>query len=487
MTMPKSMQECIREMAIRGCSQRDIARDLHVSRNTVAKYLGVDLSPVPPVRRPPSSPTMEPFAEIVASWLEADERAPRKQRHTAKKVYDRLVAEHSFAGSRSTVERFVRDWRDSRAPSPAGGFLELGWNAGTAQGDYGNAVATLGGTEEDVHVLVVTLPHSNGRWATCSMSQRPECLCESMLQVFEHIGGVPQVMVLDNATEAGRRLAGVVRESSLFAAFRHHHGFEVRFCNPHAGHEKGSVENAVGFLRRNLMVPVPEATDLAALNARLLAGCDALLDLPHYREGVAVRELLAEDRAALLPLPGSRFDSVKWVRRRADREGRVSVDGTLYCAGPYWHGRWLLVGLRASSVEIMDERGRRAATLPRSWSSAGGTVSDPASLIPAVTARPRSWGQSRLRAAVPVELREGVDRCGPEERRSVLRVLRRACDEHGFDAAARAAAEIFASGRLPDRAGVDLLARGMRGATQTGGRANLAVYDGLARGGDLVG
>lgn len=481
--MPKSMQECIREMAIRGNSQRKIARDLHVSRNTVSKYVGADLSPAPPVRRRAGSPTMEPFAGIVASWLEADAGAPRKQRHTAKKVFDRLVAEHGFTGSQSTVERFVRDWRESREPSPTEGFLELGWPAGTAQGDYGNAVAAIGGAEVDVHALVVTLPRSNGRWTTCSMSQRSECLCESMLRVFEHIGGVPPLVVLDNATEAGRRLAGVVRESSLFAAFRQHHGFEVRFCNPHAGHEKGSVENAVGFLRRNLMVPVPEATDLDELNARLLAGCDALLDLPHYREGVTVRELLAEDLSALLPLPGTRFDSVKWVRRRADREGRVSVDGTLYCAGPYWHGRWMLVGLRASTVEIMDERGRRAAMLPRSWSAAGGTVFDPATLIPAVTARPRSWGQSQLRAAVPAALREGIDRCGPEERRGVLRVLRRACDDHGFDAATRAAAEIFAGGRLPDRAGVDLLARGMRGAAPAGGRADLAVYDGLAGGG----
>jgi hypothetical protein len=122
-----------------------------------------------------------------------------------------------------------------------------------------------------------------------------------------------------------------VRESGLFTAFRQHLGFEVRFCNPYAGHEKGSVENAVGFLRRNLMVPVPEAEDLDALNGRLLAGCDRLLGGTHYREGAAVGELLAEDGAAMLPLPSTRFDAVRWERRRADREGRVEVDGTLYC------------------------------------------------------------------------------------------------------------------------------------------------------------
>ena len=143
------------------------------------------------------------------------------------------------------------------------------------------------------------------------------------------------------------------------------------------------------------MVPVPEAEDLDALNGRLLAGCDRLLGGTHYREGAAVGELLAEDGAAMLPLPSTRFDAVRWERRRADREGRVEVDGTLYCAGPYWHGRWMLVGLRDRTVEIRDERGRHAATLPRSW-GARETVFDPATLIPAVTARPRSWEQSQL-------------------------------------------------------------------------------------------
>ena len=315
--MPKSTRECIREMSIRGSSQREIARTLGVSRNTVAKYLAEDLSPKAPVTRTPASPTMAPYADEVRGWLEADGRAPRKQRHTAKRVYDRLVDERGFDGSLSTVERFVREWREARDPSPTDGFLELGWPAGAAQGDYGNATAVLGGSEVALHELVVSFPHSNGRFCVCSMSQRSECLCESMMRVFEHVGGVPHTLVLDNATEAGRRLAGVVRESGLFTAFRQHLGFEVRFCNPYAGHEKGSVENAVGFLRRNLMVPVPEAEDLDALNGRLLAGCDRLLGGTHYREGAAVGELLAEDGAAMLPLPSTRFDAVRWARSTA--------------------------------------------------------------------------------------------------------------------------------------------------------------------------
>ena len=272
--MPKSTQECIREMAIRGCSQRKIASALGVSRNTVAKYASASLSPEPPARRARESPTMEPCADLVRGWLASDLAAPPKQRHTARRVFDRLVGEEGFRGSLSTAGRFVREWKESRAPAASEGFPGLSWPPGSAQGDYGVASAPVGGVEERVHELVISLPHSNARWASCSMSERSECLCESMLAVFEHIGGVPPVLVLDSATEAGRRLAGVVRESSLFAAFRQHHGLAVRFCNPRSGHEKGSAGNAVGFLRRNLMVPVPEAPDLRAPDARLLAAAE---------------------------------------------------------------------------------------------------------------------------------------------------------------------------------------------------------------------
>ena len=175
--MPKSTQECIREMAIRGCSQRKIASALGVSRNTVAKYASAPLSPEPPVRRARESPTMEPYADLVRGWLASDLAAPPKQRHTARRVFDRLVGEEGFRGSLSTVERFVREWRESRPPAASEGFLELSWPAGSAQSDYGVASAVIGGVEERVHELVISLPHSNARWASCSMSERSECLC----------------------------------------------------------------------------------------------------------------------------------------------------------------------------------------------------------------------------------------------------------------------------------------------------------------------
>lgn len=143
----------------------------------------------------------------------------------------------------------------------------------------------------------------------------------------------------------------------------------------------------------------------------------------------------------------------------------------------------MLVGFRADSVEILDERGRHAATLPRSRPGSGETVFDPATLISAVTARPRLWGQSLLRKAVPPALWEGMDRYGSEERHQTLRALLRASEACGFEVAANAAARIFESGRIPDHDSLDVLARHMSGEGLEGA-ADLSVYDGLLEEGE---
>ena len=166
--------------------------------------------------------------------------------------------------------------------------------------------------------------------------------------MFEHIGAVPPVLVLDNATGAAHRVSWdriVVVE--VFQRFVAHHRIEVRFCNPGAGNEKGSVENAVGFLRRNVMVPLPNAESHAQLTRFMLSRCDRIAEDPHYRKGEPVRDLFARDREAMAPMPGTRFDACRWEVRKADGEGCVSVDSHRYLAGPSWRGWTLDVGLRA--------------------------------------------------------------------------------------------------------------------------------------------
>lgn len=481
MTMPLDVQQDIREMDRDGVSRSQIARELHVSRNTVAKYADMeDMSPRPPMPDGRRRPVM---TEEVASWidslLEADLSAPRKQRHTAKRIYDRLVEERGYEGSYSTVRRHVAAWRQGHA-TPADGYLELVWAPGTCQVDFGNFRCVLAGAARDMKLLVLTLPHSNARFAVAMFSERAECLCQGLREIFEWMGRAPRVMVLDNATEAGRMTFGKVTESKLFAQFRAHYRFEARFCNPYSGNEKGSVENAVGFLRRNLLVPVPEAASLDDLNSWLRRGCDRINASSHSRDGAATGEAEREDLAAMCALPGIAFDAVRWQKARSDKRGYVRIDSNLYCAGPAWHDRELVCGVRARSVEILADRGRHVATLRRSFGE-GEVVRNPLSLVPALIARPRAFGESTIRQDMPEELVRAMDRLDKQGRRQALRTLEKASAASGFEAACEAERRIFASGRIPDAASCDVLARRIASGAAEETGPDLSVYDGFLK------
>lgn len=346
MTKPVSIQQRIRILDARGVSWREIARQLGVSRDTVRKYATMeDCSPKPAVRKGRRS-LIDAHSETVDSWLAADRLMPRKQRHTARRVYDRLVEEEGFQGSYSSVQRYVRRWREEHRPD-GDGYLELDWRAGAMQVDFGEAVATIGGGDVKVHCLVATFPHSNMRYVAAMPGENAECVCEGLTQIFDHIGMAPRVLVLDNATGAGHRVAwNKVAVVHVFAMFCDHYRLETRFCNPYSGNEKGSVENAVGFLRRNLMVPKPNAESHRQLTRHLLSRCDTIADADHYRSGRPIRELFDEDRGELQPLPRARFDAVEWVERKADKEGNIQIGSVRYLAGPSWRGWTLLAGLR---------------------------------------------------------------------------------------------------------------------------------------------
>jgi hypothetical protein len=171
-------------------------------------------------------------------------------------------------------------------------------------------------------------------------------------------------MVFDNATGIGRRVGTKVVETKLFGAFKLHYRSESRYCNPYSGHEKGNVENAVGFLRRNLMVPEPEAATLAGLNDVLLGRCDALAATTHYRKGLTLGELFIQDVAASLALPGVGFDPVRYESRKADKTGNLLIDGNTYAAGSSFHGRTHTVGLRHDVVQILDEHSEPVRSFP---------------------------------------------------------------------------------------------------------------------------
>src|SRR5699024_9837726 len=325
---------------------REIARQLGISRDSVAKYSAqADFSPAPPpAAARPGAAVLAGLTKIIDGWLADDQRRPAKQRHTATRIFDRLAAEHGYTGSYSPVQRYVRAWRQAHQTG-AEGFNELAWPAGTVQVDFGQAEAIIAGVRMVLHMLIVTFPFSNMRFAQAYRGETAECITHGLRTIFEHIGAAPRDLVFDNATGAGRRAGQRVIESKLFSAFKLHYRCQARYCNPYSGHEKGNVENAVGFLRRNLMVPEPVATTLAGLNTTLLTKCQELALTPHWRKQQPIIELFAEDVAACLDLPGVGFDPVRYESRKADKTGTITVDDNFYLAGPSFGSRALTVAI----------------------------------------------------------------------------------------------------------------------------------------------
>ena len=192
-----SVQERIRKLDSQGVSGRKIAQQVGLSRATVAKYLKIDdYSPKPPAARNKARSVLLGFEETIIGWLEEDRNAPRKQRHTAQRDFDRLVDEEGYQGTYSPVQRFVKKHRQSQQGT-GDGFMELLWDPGTVQVDFGQADAIIAGERQTVHVLVVSFPFSNMRFAQAYRGETAECVCHGLRTIFEQAGGAPGLMIFD--------------------------------------------------------------------------------------------------------------------------------------------------------------------------------------------------------------------------------------------------------------------------------------------------
>lgn len=388
-----------------------------------------------------------------------DRLMPRKQRHTARRVYARLVEEEGFQGSYSSVQRYVKRWREEHR-SDGDGYLELDWRAGVMQVDFGEAVATIGGGDVRVHCLVATFPHSNMRYVAAMPGENAECVCEGPAQILDHIGMAPRVLVLDNATRRGppRR----VEQGDSGARVRH-----VLRPLPARDEVLQPVFRQRERVRRErgrLPAPQPHGPKPNAESHRqparhLPSRCDAIADVDHYRSGRPIHELFDEERGEMQPLPRARFDAVEWVERKADKEGNIQIGSVRYLAGPSWRGWTLLAGLRAFEAEIRTADGRHVNTLPRSYGNGGPTVRNPATLLPALARKPNTWGESPLHGELPDGLAAHLDALDPRARRRELTLLHRAGVASGFGNAVRAMTAITEDGRTPDEASLLALAR----------------------------
>ena len=428
----------IRDKRKDGYSKAEIARELAIDEKTVRKYLKEeDFSPKIPEKHVRPS-ILDPYKPQILAWLEEDKKVWSKQRHTGKRIYERLTEKYEeFCCSYLTVQRYVKEVRETSIELRA--CQELVWHPGETQADFGEAECVCQGETGRKKYLTVSFPFSNNGFNQMFNGETAECVCQGLRDLFEYIGGVPPVIVFDNATGVGRRIGDVIREAKLFQQFRAHYGFSIRFCNPNAGHEKGHVENKVGYSRRNLFVPVPHFDDIEAYNRELLESHSKKAEEQHYKKLIPIKELFQEDTKALLSLPRTAFDVCRYVYKKANGYGKVQIDGNHhYSTTPENGGKEVLVGIRAHTIDIYDESKQILVRHTRKFGKERTDSTDCRTSLAVLMRNVGAWQNSGLREFVSEGVRSYLDEQGRDLLKDALRTLHTLSHQYSFELAIEA-------------------------------------------------
>jgi transposase len=339
-------------------SIRELSRRFGVHRRAVREALA---SPTPPPRKVPErpSPVLGPWLTTIDMWLAADEHAPKKQRHTARRVFQRLVDEHGAEVSETSVRRYVAQAK-KRAPMLAAQVMvpqthPLGYES---EVDFGRVSFHLDGVLVDAWMYVMRLSASGKGFHRVYANQAQEAFFDGHVRAFDHFGGVPERVRYDNLKPAvARVLMGRSRlETQRFVALRSHYLFESFYCRPgkEGAHEKGGVEGEIGRFRRRHLVPMPNVSSVAELND-LLSACDGLDDLRHIdSRRFTVAQHFAAEAPRLRRLPPEPLDVRLDLSCRVDAKSRICVRQCFYSVPVRYAGMRVAVRLGAETVEAVN-------------------------------------------------------------------------------------------------------------------------------------
>jgi transposase len=348
-----------RDREFEGLSLRALAEKYRVHRRTVRQALE---SPLPPPRKRPEgrpAPALGPYRALIDGWIEADKRAPRKQRHTARRMWRRLVDEHGAQVAERTVREYVAA-RRREFGEPGEVFVPQVHRAGMeAEVDWGEAEVVLAGRPITVQLFYLRPCFSGAGFCMAFRRCTQQAFLEGHAEAFAWFGGVFATIRYDNLSSAvklvlrGRRR----EETDRFIALRSHYMFDSAFTlvGLQGAHEKGGVEGEVGRFRRNHLVPVPEVADLAELNRLILAGCPADLARTIIGRRETVGDALARERPLLRALPAEPFDTTEPSSVRVDSKALVTVRQNRYSVPVALAGRRVLARVGAREITIVHD------------------------------------------------------------------------------------------------------------------------------------
>lgn len=420
------MYEQIRQLyAVHKLSQREIARKLNISRNTVAKYCKGDC--LPGERKTYAKRSSPVVTDEVISFIEqcfAEDRllGRKKQKHTAIRIYNRLVEEMKFTGGESTIRRIVRELKKQTKEV----FMPLQFDpAEAAQIDFGEAAIRLKNKQVDIKIFCARLCSSGSFFVTTSFRKNEESFLEGHVKAFEFFGGVPKRVIFDNARVAVSEGYGpyVKKQTDRYLSLQAHYAFHTDYCNIASGNEKGLVENLVGFVRRNAFVPLRRADTLEELNEQLIGFCEKYLSHTVKGKSKSVGALYKEESPLLTRLPNFRLDVAARVIVRVNTYSLVTFQTNKYSVPCKYVGFEVTLRAEANAVEIWH-RGERIARHGRSYGRFE-KIYDLDHYMPLLQKKPRSlFNAAPIKANVPLEVLRELEQTdlSPRQRVEKLQV-----------------------------------------------------------------
>jgi transposase len=383
---------------------------------------------------------LDKFKSQIDQWLVADKKMRKKQRHTAKRVYDRLTEQYKkkFDCSYRTVAKYVAREKQSLYANKQN-FLPLEHQPGEAQIDFGKAEFIENKKSYYGSYLNVSFPYSNAGFLQLFKGENFECLAEGLGNIFKHINGVPHRQWYDNmSTAVNKILKGGKRDlTSSFIKLKEHYCFNAVFCNRNAGNEKGNVENKVGYLRRNFLVPKPEFKNLAEYNKQLLQRCERDLNRIHYRKERLISELFKEDLLHCNLLPHMSFKSQTYEAVLVDSYGKFTLEKGKhsYSSMPRFAGARITICKTASEVLILDKEMNVVVTHKRLYGKQQQESMDWMPYLKQLSRKPAALKYTGIYELLPNQVTDWLDKQDNADRGKALKLLYDLTSESSFSVA----------------------------------------------------
>ena len=330
-----------RAVVVDKMSEREAARQFGLARETVRKMLRYAVPPGYRRQQPARRPRLDAWVGAIDQILEEDKARDKKQRHTAKRIFERLRDEHRFTGGYTIVKDYVRVRKLNQREM----FVPLEHAPGNAQADFGEALVVIDGVERTAHYLAVDLPQSDDCFVMAFPAETTEAFLDGHNHAFAYFGGVPRTMLYDNTKLAVARILGdgTRTKTRAFTELQSHYLFAEKFGRPGKGNDKGKVEGLVGYARRNFLVPVPRYATWEALNAQLRAQCQTRRARILRGHQQTIGERFEKDHERLLPLPAAPYEACEKRATRVTSMALVRYRANDYSVPVQWGHREVLV------------------------------------------------------------------------------------------------------------------------------------------------